>query len=127
MSGNTAACSTALSIKRLLAQRRVRARRGSDPADGIAALFDRLGLKAAQQHELGPKARPTFFLPASGLAIEVASGETPTTLAHQRLKRCAEHDEVQALLLIAPFIGQLEHTVDIGGKPAFFARIGGWP
>lgn len=124
MSAETDACQAARSIQKLLRQGKVSMRSDRQAADDVAALFHRLGLKVSEQHELGPKARPTFFLAASGLAIEVASARTPTALAHQRLRRCAEHEDVHAVLLVAPFLGDLAQTVDIAGKPAFFAQIG---
>ena len=112
----------AKSLVRLFEASHIRAARQRVALRDVQAVLKRVGVPAVTDHRLGPKAIPSLYMPASGLAVEVAGTDSQGEVIRHRLNAYAAQPEVRVLLLVAPFAG--ERLVQIGTKPFFMARIG---
>jgi hypothetical protein len=65
---------------------------------------------------------PDFFVPALGLAIEVKMKGAGKMKVYRQLERYAEHDTVQAILLVSNLAMGLPPTIN--GKPTHFLSLG---
>jgi hypothetical protein len=89
--------------------------------DGLQVIFQREAVVFWREHNLSFRDRPDFFLPFSGIAIEVkVNGATSAVL--RQLERYATHDEVKAILLITT---RLRHQMpeQLNGKPVAVVTI----
>ena len=87
----------------------------------IAEMLAGAGLAAEREFILAPGERPDFFLPESGLAIEVKI-RAPKMAIFRQLRRYAAHDRVRGLLLLSNTAMGLPAEID--GKPACILSLG---
>jgi hypothetical protein len=80
---------------------------------GIAEALDRAGLHADREVKLDARNRIDFLVEGVGIEVKVASN--PSTVARQ-LRRYAEFDRIEALLLVTTRVRHLMLPPTINGK-----------
>lgn len=75
-----------------------------------------------REMRLSPGDIPDFFLPDSGLAIEVKLRSTSKMNIYRQLRRYAEDDRVKGLLLVTNTAMDLPQEIE--GKPAWRVSLG---
>lgn len=80
----------------------------------VKRLLKAAGIKFREQHQLTRSSRLDFF--CDGVAIELKVKGSPAELLHQ-LDRYAEHDDVQALLVVTTKASHTGLPEELRGKP----------
>jgi hypothetical protein len=116
---------TALVIKTLVEVSRVSTTTEKKAQADLAALFTRLEYRCEREHKLSAEDTPDFYLPDIGLVIEVKIRGAQKMAVYRQLERYAEHDIVQAVMLITSLAMGLPPAIN--GKPTYYASLGkGW-
>lgn len=80
-------------------------------------------VEISREHRLSPRDRPDFFI--CGVAVEVKMNKCRPSDVLRQLTRYAEHEAVEALVLVANRAAHLPRTLN--GKPLVLVSLGqGW-
>jgi len=91
--------------------------------EDLAEMLAREGYAAIREKVLGPGERPDFFLPDSGIAVEVKVKGTMADLERQAGRYLA-YPEVRGLLVVTTRATHRELPAEIDGKPVRVAWTG---
>jgi hypothetical protein len=108
-------------IGAILAKARIDLSNEKAAQTAIAETLAEGGMRLEREHRLSARDRPDFFLPESGLAVEVKLRAGRMDV-YRQLRRYASHEAVRGLLLVSNTAMAL--PVEIEGKPAFSISLG---
>ena len=83
--------------------------------EGVALLFDGLGIEYTREHELTQEDRIDFWLD-DGVGLEIKIQESLTSVTRQ-LHRYAQCDSVRALILLTTKMAHRKMPEEMNGKP----------
>lgn len=83
--------------------------------DGVALLFDDVGIAYTREHELTQEDRIDFWLPG-GVGLEIKIQESLTSVTRQ-LHRYAQCEDVRALILLTTKMAHRKMPEEMCGKP----------
>jgi hypothetical protein len=99
-------------VDQLLRSHRFRYTDEDQLQEGIAAVLEQAGLEPQREVRLGARDRIDIVVGGIGIEVKVAGSVAAT---FEQLQRYAEHDEIEALILVTSLYQRLPENA--GGKP----------
>ncbi len=110
---------TLLDLRTLLAAYRYSWTNEDDLQRGVAAVLDQAGIEYERERHISSGSRPDFLVEATAIEVKVKCSQSDVL---RQLHRYAEHDAVEAVLLLTPSL-RLRVPPTLCGKPAAVCRV----